>query len=93
MSVVGYLRHWLSGAGTRLQVIDFVPESDPIRQWADTFPWEPLVDAMGIPVRRDNLVSAMYSTGLNSTTSLVTPQRTDRHGILDQKPSAFQLLS
>jgi hypothetical protein len=46
MSVVGYLRHWLSGAGTRLQVIDFVPESDPIRQWADTFPWEPLVDAI-----------------------------------------------
>jgi hypothetical protein len=46
----------------------------------------------GIPVRRDNLVSAMYSTGLNSTTSLVTPQRTDRHGILDQKPPAFQLL-
>jgi hypothetical protein len=29
------------------------------------------------------LVSAMYSTGLNSHTSLVTPQRTDRHGILD----------
>jgi hypothetical protein len=48
---------------------------------------------LGIPVRRDNLVSAMYSTGLTSTTSLVTPQMTDRHGILDQKPPAFQLLS
>jgi len=48
---------------------------------------------VGIPVRRDNLVSAMYSTGLNSTTSLVTPQRTDRHGILAQKPPHFQLLS
>ena len=47
----------------------------------------------GISVKRDNLVSAMYSTGLNSTTSLVTPQRTDRHGILDQKPPDFQLLS
>jgi hypothetical protein len=47
----------------------------------------------GYPVRRDNLVSAMYSTGLNSTTSLVIPQRTDRHGILDQKPPDFQLLS
>jgi hypothetical protein len=51
------------------------------------------VQSWGIPVRRDNLVSAMYSTGLNSLTSLVTPQRTDRHGILDQKPPDFQLLS
>jgi hypothetical protein len=40
-----------------------------------------------------NLVSVVYSTGLNSHTSLVTPQRTDRHGILDQKPPHFQLLS
>jgi len=37
----------------------------------------------GIHVRRDELVSVMYSTELNSTTSLVPPQRTDRHGILD----------
>src|SRR2546428_2227547 len=41
---------------------------------------------LGIHVRRDELVSVMYSTELNSTTSLVPPQRTDRHGILDQKP-------
>src|SRR5260370_42550598 len=39
--------------------------------------------AMGIHVRRDELVSVMYSTELNSTTSLVPPQRTDRHEILD----------
>jgi transposase len=51
------------------------------------------VHLTGIPVTRDNLVSAMSSTGLNSITSLVTPQRTDRHGILDQKPPDFQLLS
>ncbi len=38
---------------------------------------------LGIHVRRDELVSVMYSTELNSTTSLVPPQRTDRHGILD----------
>src|SRR6266478_4331410 len=47
----------------------------------------------GIHVRRDELVSVMYSTELNSTTSLVPPQRTDRHGILDQKPPHFQRLS
>jgi len=47
----------------------------------------------GIHVRRDELVSVMYSTELNSTTSLVPPQRTDRHGILDEKPPHFQRLS
>ena len=48
---------------------------------------------LGIPVRRDDLVSVVYSTELNSTTSLVPPQRTDRYGILDEKPPTFQLLS
>ena len=38
-------------------------------------------------------VSVMYSTELNSATSSVTPQRTDRHGILGEKPSDFQLFS
>ena len=47
----------------------------------------------GIHIKRDELMSVMYSTELNSTTSLVTLQRTDRHGILDEKPPAFQLLS
>jgi len=47
----------------------------------------------GIPVRRDNLVSVVYSTELNSVMSLVTPQRTDHHGILDEKPPDFQLFS
>ena len=47
----------------------------------------------GILVRRDDLVSVVYSTELNSTTSLVPPQRTDRYGILDEKPPTFQLLS
>jgi hypothetical protein len=27
-------------------VADFVPESHPTRQWADTFPWAALVDAI-----------------------------------------------
>jgi hypothetical protein len=47
----------------------------------------------GIRVRRDSWVSVMYSTELNSATSSVTLQRTDRHGILGEKPSDFQLFS
>ena len=46
MRLVHYLQYWLSGTGTRLQVTDFVPESHPIRQWADTFPWAALVSAI-----------------------------------------------
>ena len=46
MRLVHYLQHWLSGTGTRLQVADFVPESHPIRQWADAFPWAALVSAI-----------------------------------------------
>jgi hypothetical protein len=46
MGLVRYLQHWLSGTGTPLHVTDFVPQGDPIRQWADTFPWEALVDAI-----------------------------------------------
>jgi hypothetical protein len=47
----------------------------------------------GIAIRRDELVSVVYSTELNSTTSLTLPQRIDRREILDQKPPDFQLLS
>lgn len=46
MRLLSHLQHWLSGHGPRLRVADFVPESHPIRQWADTFPWAKLVDAM-----------------------------------------------
>jgi hypothetical protein len=46
MHLVRYLQHWLSGTGARLHVTDFVPESHPIRQWADTFPWAALVSAI-----------------------------------------------
>jgi hypothetical protein len=45
----------------------------------------------GIRLRRDNLVSVMYSAGLNSAKSSATFQRTDRHGILGQKPADFQV--
>jgi hypothetical protein len=46
MRLFRHLQHWLSGRGPRLHVADFVPESHPIRQWADTFPWAALVDAI-----------------------------------------------
>src|SRR6266446_7457353 len=47
----------------------------------------------GIRIKRDDLVSLRYSTELNSIPSLVTRQRTDPHGILDEKPPDFQRLS
>jgi len=45
MSLMRHLQHWLHGPGTPLHVTDFVPQTDPIRQWADTFPWAALVSA------------------------------------------------
>ena len=45
----------------------------------------------GIRLRRDSWVSVMYAEGLNSTKSSGSLQRTDRHGILGQKSSDFQL--
>jgi hypothetical protein len=47
----------------------------------------------GIRLRRDSWVSVMYSPELNSATSSVIPRRTDRHGILGEKPSDFHLFS
>lgn len=46
MRLVHHLQHWLSGPATPLQIIDFVPKTHPIRQWADTFPWATLVNAI-----------------------------------------------
>jgi hypothetical protein len=45
----------------------------------------------GIRLRRDNWVSVRYAEELNSTTSSVTLQRADRHGILGEKPPDFQV--
>src|SRR6266487_2731994 len=45
---------------------------------------------VGRHLRRDNLVSVLYAEELNSTKSSVFLQRTDRHGILDQKSADFQ---
>lgn len=46
MGLVRQLQHWLSGGGPRLHVSDFVPEDHYLRLWADTFPWEKMVDAV-----------------------------------------------
>jgi hypothetical protein len=46
MHFVRYLPHWLRGTGACLHVIDFVPQSHPIRQWAETCPWAALVSAI-----------------------------------------------
>src|SRR4030095_4767178 len=46
MQLLRYLQHWLAGRGPCLQVADFVPETHPVRQWADTFPWAALVAAV-----------------------------------------------
>src|SRR5258707_6038995 len=46
MRLLRHLQHWLTGAGRALVVADFVPETHPLRQWADTFPWTALIAAV-----------------------------------------------
>ena len=46
MPILRYLQHWLTGHGPCLQVADFVPETHPLRPWAETFPWAALVAAV-----------------------------------------------
>jgi hypothetical protein len=46
MRLVRHLQHWLTGRGLQIAVAEFVPESHPLRQWADTFPWAALVAAV-----------------------------------------------
>ena len=46
MPLLRDLQHWLTGRGPCLQVADFVPDTHPLRQWADTFPWAAMVAAV-----------------------------------------------
>jgi hypothetical protein len=46
MRILRHLQYWLTGGGPHIQVADFVPETHPVRQWADTFPWAALVVAV-----------------------------------------------
>jgi hypothetical protein len=45
MRLLRHLQHWLTGQGLHITVAEFVPETHPVRQWADTFPWAALVAA------------------------------------------------
>ena len=59
---------------------------------ASIVPYElPCYKGTGIRLKRDSVVSVMYPEELDSATSSVTLQRTDRHGILGQKPTDFQV--
>lgn len=46
MGILRHLQHWLSGQGPQLQTTEFVPETHAIRLWADTYPWDAMVDAV-----------------------------------------------
>jgi transposase-like protein DUF772 len=46
MGILRHLQYWLRGGGPPIRVADFVPETHPVRQWADTFPWAVLVTAV-----------------------------------------------
>jgi hypothetical protein len=46
MRLLGHLQHWLTGQGRHIAVAEFVPETHPVRQWADTLPWAALVAAV-----------------------------------------------
>jgi DNA-binding helix-hairpin-helix protein with protein kinase domain len=46
MPLLRDLQHWLTGRGPCLQVADFVPDTPPLRQGAETFPWAALVAAV-----------------------------------------------
>jgi hypothetical protein len=46
MKLFRYLQHGLTGRRPCLQVADFGPETHPIRQWAQTCPWEARIAAV-----------------------------------------------
>jgi Transposase domain (DUF772) len=52
MGILRHLQHWLIGRGPQLLTAEFVPETHAIRLWADTFPWEALVQAVEQSVAR-----------------------------------------
>ena len=52
MRLFRHVQHWLGDSGPHLQVADAVPKTHSIRQWADTFPWPEMVDAIEQSVAR-----------------------------------------
>jgi hypothetical protein len=66
MRLLRHLQHWLSGRGPHLHVPDFVPESHPIRQWADTLlkhEWSASDEQICHRLRTDFAV--MYACGIS----------------------------
>lgn len=52
MGIVRHLQHWLGGKGPRICVSDFVPKDHSLRLWADTFPWDRMVEAVDASIAR-----------------------------------------
>lgn len=52
MRMLRHLQHGLTGGGPHIRVAAFVPETHPLRQRADTFPWAALVAAVDQSVAR-----------------------------------------
>jgi hypothetical protein len=52
MRLLRHLQYWLTGGGPHIRIADFVPETHPVRQWADTFPGAALVAAVDRSVAR-----------------------------------------
>lgn len=46
MGIVRRLEHWLKDQGPFISVDNFVPDDHPLRQWANTFPWDKMVQAV-----------------------------------------------
>lgn len=46
MRLLRQRQHWLTGTGRPVIGADFVPETPPVRQWADPCPWAALVSAV-----------------------------------------------
>ncbi len=46
MGILHHLQHWFIGRGLYLETADFVPETHAIRLWANTFPWDAMVQAV-----------------------------------------------
>ena len=46
MGILRHLQHWLTGGGPQLLTTEFVPETHAIRLWAETFPWDAMVEVV-----------------------------------------------
>jgi hypothetical protein len=46
MGILRQLQHWLQGNGPMITVSDVVPLDHTLRLWADTFPWDRMVQAI-----------------------------------------------